>query len=388
MAAEGDRGPVRGGLVHIVGARPNFMKAAPVIRALAGLGVAQVVVHTGQHYDRQMSDVFFEELGLPEPDVNLGVGSGSHAVQTAAIMVRLEETFGSLGPRGVVVYGDVNSTIAAALVAAKLMVPVAHVEAGLRSFDRTMPEEVNRVVTDQLSDLLFTTSPEAVANLLREGVAGERVHFVGNPMIDTLLANRGAVRRLRRSAGSSASPATTPSRPSTARRTWTTRAPRARIVGALSAAAAQVVGRPAAPSARPDRPPGGRARVDRAADGRRRPSGTSTSSRSWRAHVSSSPIRAASRRRRRSSASRASRSAPTRSARSRSRHGTNRLVEPEEVGAATGEIRRVAGSRPAGHPRCGTAMRAIGSRPSSPRGRHRRASRGGRSGRKRSGPVS
>jgi UDP-N-acetylglucosamine 2-epimerase (non-hydrolysing) len=178
-----------GRLVHIVGARPNFMKAGPVVRALDALGVPQVVVHTGQHYDRAMSDVFFEQLGLPEPGLNLGVGSGSHAGQTAALLMALEGAFNELKPSMVVVYGDINSTLAAALVCSKIGLPMAHVEAGLRSFDMSMPEEVNRRVTDILSDLLFTTSPEALANLEREGVDPARVHFVGNPMIDTLLAN-------------------------------------------------------------------------------------------------------------------------------------------------------------------------------------------------------
>jgi UDP-N-acetylglucosamine 2-epimerase (non-hydrolysing) len=146
-------------VAHIVGARPNFMKAAPVIHALARHGVAQQVVHTGQHYDKAMSEVFFEDLGLPEPDLNLGVGSGSHAEQTAALLLGLERTLADLSPALVVVYGDVNSTLAAALVAAKLGQPLAHVEAGLRSFDMTMPEEVNRRVTDSLADLLFATSP-------------------------------------------------------------------------------------------------------------------------------------------------------------------------------------------------------------------------------------
>ncbi len=172
----------------MVGARPNFMKAAPVIRALAASGTAQALVHTGQHYDAALSDVFFGQLGLPAPDVNLGVGSGSQAAQTAALLVGLEQTFMTTQPAVAVVYGDVNSTLAGALAAAKLGIPVAHVEAGLRSFDRTMPEEINRLVTDLLADLCFTTSPEAIAHLAREGVAPERIHFVGNPMIDTLLA--------------------------------------------------------------------------------------------------------------------------------------------------------------------------------------------------------
>jgi UDP-N-acetylglucosamine 2-epimerase (non-hydrolysing) len=176
-------------VVHVTGARPNFPKAAPVISALAALGVRQVLVHTGQHYDPVMSEVFFQQLGLPEPDINLGVGSGSHASQTAKVMVALEDMFLATPPDLVVVYGDVNSTVAASLVAAKLHIPVAHVEAGLRSFDRDMPEEVNRVVTDSLADLLFTTSPDANVHLGAEGVAEQKIHFVGNPMIDTLLSN-------------------------------------------------------------------------------------------------------------------------------------------------------------------------------------------------------
>ena len=176
-------------VVHVAGARPNFPKLAPVMRALAELGIAQRLVHTGQHYDDRMSDVFFRELGLPHPDVNLGVGAGTHAHQTAAVMTRLEDLFLEEPPRYVVVYGDVNSTVAAALVTSKLQIPLAHVEAGLRSFDMTMPEEVNRRVTDQLSDLLFATSADAVEHLAREGVSRDKVHLVGNPMIDTLLAH-------------------------------------------------------------------------------------------------------------------------------------------------------------------------------------------------------
>ncbi len=178
-----------GTVAHVVGARPNFMKAAPVIRALERRGVPQTVVHTGQHYDAAMSDVFFRDLGLPQPDLNLGVGSGSQATQTAALMVALETAFADLRPALAVVYGDINSTIAAALVASKTSLPLAHVEAGLRSFDDTMPEEVNRRVTDLLSDLLFVTSPEGVDNLRAVGIPAERIHLVGNPMIDTLLAN-------------------------------------------------------------------------------------------------------------------------------------------------------------------------------------------------------
>lgn len=176
-------------VVHVVGARPNFPKAAPVIKALSDRGIEQRLVHTGQHYDDRLSEVFFRQLGLPEPDVNLGVGSGTHADQTALVMTRLAELFEADRPDLVVVYGDVNSTVAAALVAAKAQIPVAHVEAGLRSFDRSMPEEINRVVTDRLSDLLFATSVDAVLHLGREGIPAAQVHLVGNPMIDTLLRN-------------------------------------------------------------------------------------------------------------------------------------------------------------------------------------------------------
>ena len=176
-------------VAHVVGARPNFMKAAPVMRGLAELGVAQQLIHTGQHYDDAMSAVFFRDLGLPQADRNLDVGSGSHARQTAALLIALETAFAEVRPTLAIVYGDVNSTIAAALVASKTGLPIAHVEAGLRSFDDTMPEEINRRVTDILSDLLFVTSPEGVTNLAQAGVPADRVHCVGNPMIDTLLAN-------------------------------------------------------------------------------------------------------------------------------------------------------------------------------------------------------
>src|SRR5689334_1882440 len=173
---------------HVVGARPNFMKAAPVVRALAQKpGVRQVLVHTGQHYDQNMSDVFFRELEIPEPDFNLAVGSGSHAVQTGQIMMRFEPVVKKDRPDLVLVYGDVNSTIAAALVCSKLGIRVAHVEAGLRSFDRSMPEEINRVLTDQIADLLFTPSEDGNRNLAREGISADRVHLVGNVMIDTLV---------------------------------------------------------------------------------------------------------------------------------------------------------------------------------------------------------
>ena len=167
------------------------MKIAPVMRALSGLaGVEQRLIHTGQHYDEKMARIFFEELGLPRPDRDLEVGSGSQAEQTGAVMVGMEKVLAEERPGVVVVVGDVNSTLAASLVAAKAGVPVAHVEAGLRSFDLTMPEEINRMVTDRLSTLLFTPSRDADENLLREGVPPERIHLVGNVMIDTLLAHR------------------------------------------------------------------------------------------------------------------------------------------------------------------------------------------------------
>ena len=174
-------------VLHVVGARPNFMKAAPVHRALAQAGHEQALVHTGQHYDVLMSDVFFKALEIPEPDESLNVGSGSHAQQTAAIMSRFEPVVLARNPDIVLVYGDVNSTVAAALVCAKLGIRVGHVEAGLRSFDRSMPEEINRMVTDQLADILFTPSADGDKNLAREGVAKEKVFLVGNVMIDTLI---------------------------------------------------------------------------------------------------------------------------------------------------------------------------------------------------------
>jgi UDP-N-acetylglucosamine 2-epimerase (non-hydrolysing) len=177
-------------VAHVIGARPNFIKAAPVIAAIGHRSIPQRVIHTGQHYDERMSDVFFDELGLPMPDVNLGVGSGTHAEQTAAAMVGLEREFVADRPNLVMLYGDVNSTLAGSLAAAKLEIPSAHVEAGLRSFDRSMPEEINRLVSDLLAHLLFTTSPEATDHLTAMGVDPGRIHFVGNPMIDTLLAHR------------------------------------------------------------------------------------------------------------------------------------------------------------------------------------------------------
>jgi UDP-N-acetylglucosamine 2-epimerase (non-hydrolysing) len=176
-------------IMHVVGARPNFPKVAPMIEAMraeSGL-FQQVLVHTGQHYDYNMSKVFFEQLEMPDPDEFLNVGSGSHAVQTAAVMTAFETVVTKQRPDWVFVVGDVNSTLACALVCAKLCIPVAHVEAGLRSRDRAMPEEINRLVTDQLSDLLFTPSRDGDENLQREGIDRRKIHFVGNVMIDTLV---------------------------------------------------------------------------------------------------------------------------------------------------------------------------------------------------------
>jgi len=176
----------------IVGARPNFMKMAPILRAFAAGNPAlpALLVHTGQHYDADMNDRLFVDLRLPVPDINLEVGSGTHAVQTAEVMRRFEPVLEAKNPSCVLVVGDVNSTLACSLVAAKKGVPVAHVEAGLRSFDRSMPEEINRVLTDQIADLLYTTERSAHVNLAREGIDASRVEFVGNVMIDSLLANR------------------------------------------------------------------------------------------------------------------------------------------------------------------------------------------------------
>ncbi|MCC7486311.1 MAG: UDP-N-acetylglucosamine 2-epimerase (non-hydrolyzing) [Burkholderiales bacterium] len=185
--------PAGAPILCVVGARPNFMKIAPVIRAMreANPPLPVKLLHTGQHYDPEMNSQYFRALGIPDPDFNLEVGSGTHAAQTAEIMRRFEPVLDRERPAAVLVVGDVNSTLACALVAAKKCVPVIHVEAGLRSYDRAMPEEVNRVLTDQISDLLFTTEKNARANLLREGIAGEAIHFVGNVMIDTLRRNLG-----------------------------------------------------------------------------------------------------------------------------------------------------------------------------------------------------
>src|ERR1051325_4253379 len=175
-------------VINVVGARPNFMKVAPGVEAMRRRAgeFAPLVVHTGQHYDAQMSDAFFRDLGLPEPDVHLGVGSGSHAAQTPAVMQSFEPVVLRERPDWVLVVGDVNSTLACALVCAKLLVKVAHVEAGLRSRDRTMPEEINRLLTDQIADLLLTPSADANENLLAEGIPEARIRLVGNVMIDSL----------------------------------------------------------------------------------------------------------------------------------------------------------------------------------------------------------
>jgi UDP-N-acetylglucosamine 2-epimerase (non-hydrolysing) len=185
-------------ILSVVGARPNFMKVAPIVTELRKSPTlfTSTVVHTGQHYDEKLSKIFFDDLGMPSPDVNLNIGSASHAQQTAAIMAAFEPVLTGRQADLVIVVGDVNSTIACALVAAKLGVPIAHVEAGLRSFDRTMPEEINRVLTDQISDLLFTTEPSAADNLRAEGISDDKIFFVGNVMIDTLLAHRERARAM------------------------------------------------------------------------------------------------------------------------------------------------------------------------------------------------
>jgi UDP-N-acetylglucosamine 2-epimerase (non-hydrolysing) len=183
-------------VMHIVGTRPNFMKVAPVMQEMIRHErFKQCLVHTGQHYDAELSTIFVDELGLPRPDIHLNIGGGSHAEQTGRMMIELEKVFQSEVPDLVVVVGDVNSTLAASVTAAKLGIRVAHVEAGLRSFDRSMPEEINRIVTDALSDVLFTTEQSGNENLLREGVREERIFFVGNVMIDTLLRFREQAKR-------------------------------------------------------------------------------------------------------------------------------------------------------------------------------------------------
>lgn len=181
-------------IINVVGARPNFMKIAPIIRAIKKTKIFNpVLLHTGQHYDQKMSDSFFKDLGIPKPDISLGVGSGTHAEQTAKIMLGFEKILRKEKPNLVLVVGDVNSTLACSIVSAKLNIPVAHVEAGLRSFDRSMPEEINRIVTDSLSDYLFITCEDANQNLLREGVSRDKIFFVGNTMIDTLYKLKGRI---------------------------------------------------------------------------------------------------------------------------------------------------------------------------------------------------
>lgn len=178
-------------IINVVGARPNFMKIAPIMEAYRACpAIEPLLVHTGQHYDARMSELFFHQLGIPQPDVNLGIGGGTHAQQTADIIRAFEPVVLQHKPQAVLVVGDVNSTIACGLVAVKLGVKLIHVEAGLRSFDRTMPEEINRLLTDAISDVLLCSEPSGVANLRREGVADSKVHLVGNVMIDTLLAHR------------------------------------------------------------------------------------------------------------------------------------------------------------------------------------------------------
>ena len=185
-------------ILLIVGARPNFIKIAPILKKIIDHNskvsskkdiIEYKIVHTGQHYDKKLSQVFFEDLGIPEPDINLNVGSASHALQTAQIMIKFEPVLEKEVPDWIIVVGDVNSTLACALVASKMGIKIAHVEAGLRSFDRTMPEEINRVVTDAISDLLLAPSADGVDNLLKEGISSERTHLVGNIMIDTLIGN-------------------------------------------------------------------------------------------------------------------------------------------------------------------------------------------------------
>jgi UDP-N-acetylglucosamine 2-epimerase (non-hydrolysing) len=184
-------------ILNVVGARPNLMKIAPLVMEMKRYSdIQQILLHTGQHYDDKMSRVFFDELGIPQPDIYLGVGSGSHAEQTARVMVEFEKVLLDQQPDVVVVVGDVNSTLACAVTAAKLWIPVAHVEAGLRSFDRRMPEEINRIVTDALSEFLFTTSPDAGGNLQREGISPDKIFFVGNVMIDTLSQHRLRAQKL------------------------------------------------------------------------------------------------------------------------------------------------------------------------------------------------
>ncbi|RME54660.1 MAG: UDP-N-acetylglucosamine 2-epimerase (non-hydrolyzing) [Deltaproteobacteria bacterium] len=228
-------------LLNVVGARPNFMKIAPIMEELrrrreGGAAVETLLVHTGQHYDRAMSAAFFDKLGIPYPDIDLGVGSGSHAEQTGRVMIAFEKVLLQESPDLVVVVGDVNSTLACTVTARKLWIPCAHVEAGLRSRDMRMPEEINRMVTDILCDYLFTTDPEANENLAREGIPRERIFFVGNVMIDTLLEQLPKVDRITRFEGLGAYAALTLHRPSNVddRETFL------RILGALEEIATRI----------------------------------------------------------------------------------------------------------------------------------------------------
>lgn len=181
----------------VVGTRPNFIKMTPIINELNRRNIPQIFIHTGQHYDAKMSEIFFEQLGMPQPDIYLGVGSGTHAEQTAKIMTSFEKVCMEHQPQLVIVPGDVNSTLACALVASKLHIPVAHVESGLRSFDRGMPEEINRVVVDHIAELLFTTEPSGNDNLATEGIDASNVHYVGNSMIDTLRTHQSKAESLK-----------------------------------------------------------------------------------------------------------------------------------------------------------------------------------------------
>ena len=318
-------------VLHVVGTRPNFVKMAPVIEALAARpDVSQTVVHTGQHYDKRMSSEMLHDLEFPSPDIFLSVGSGTHAEQTGRALIKVEEVLLERRPDLVCVGGDVNSTLAGALAATKLALPVAHVEAGLRSFDWTMPEEVNRVLTDRLSDMLFTHSPEAAENLAAEGIDPERVHFVGNTMIDSLLRFEDAARRATALGGSrrargrvrarhAASPVECRFSPAAAAHRhgardggrgaprWYFRCTRGRVTGSRRWVSYPCSSEPtcAAPS----------------------PSGTWTSW-AWRSgRAQSSPTRAACRRRRPRSACRATRCARIRSGRSRSHTARTRCWE-------------------------------------------------------------
>ena len=236
-------------MICVAGARPNYMKVKPVMDALEQRGAEVILVHTGQHYDAAMNDVFFTDLGIRQPDYFLGAGSGSHAAQTARVMTAFEPLAEQLRPDVVIVVGDVNSTMACALVTAKSGALLAHVEAGLRSRDWTMPEEVNRVVTDRVSDYLFAPSADAVTNLQAEGYRDDQVHLVGNVMVDTLLANLDRAPAAATSCpGSGSSPGDMAWSPCTGRRTWMTRPSSAALLPALDEVARLLPARAARPS--------------------------------------------------------------------------------------------------------------------------------------------